>query len=128
MFINNVVEFQESLKTVLHSTKFLWIDSYRYLFISFHQHFISFGKLTLVNSKCIFYLIYSLLILVILVFPNWFDPISLRSCFFKCFLFCYCYLDSLSVYTDGCCHDNGRGNPRAGLGVYWGRPDHPEYV
>ncbi|ELU04460.1 hypothetical protein CAPTEDRAFT_135802, partial [Capitella teleta] len=26
----------------------------------------------------------------------------------------------VSVYTDGCCHDNGRGDPRAGIGVYWG--------
>jgi len=31
----------------------------------------------------------------------------------------------VAVYTDGCCRSNGRGNSRAGLGVYWG-PDHPE--
>uniref|UniRef100_A0A8C8VMF3 Ribonuclease H1 n=1 Tax=Pelusios castaneus TaxID=367368 RepID=A0A8C8VMF3_9SAUR len=32
--------------------------------------------------------------------------------------------DSVVVYTDGCCSSNGRHNPRAGVGVYWG-PGHP---
>ncbi|XP_011454864.3 ribonuclease H1 [Magallana gigas] len=31
------------------------------------------------------------------------------------------------VYTDGCCRNNGRDNPVAGVGVYWG-PDHPSNV
>lgn len=31
------------------------------------------------------------------------------------------------VYTDGCCRNNGRDNPVAGVGVYWG-PDHPRSV
>lgn len=25
------------------------------------------------------------------------------------------------MYTDGACTNNGRGNPQAGIGVYWGR-------
>lgn len=32
--------------------------------------------------------------------------------------------DAVIVYTDGCCINNGKGNPRGGIGVYWG-PDHP---
>lgn len=27
---------------------------------------------------------------------------------------------SAAVYTDGCCRRNGKGNSRAGIGVYWG--------
>lgn len=32
--------------------------------------------------------------------------------------------DAVTVYTDGCCFSNGKGNPNGGVGVYWG-PDHP---
>lgn len=31
---------------------------------------------------------------------------------------------SAAVYTDGCCRSNGKGNSRAGIGVFWG-PGHP---
>ena len=33
--------------------------------------------------------------------------------------------DFAVVYTDGSCLNNGKYEPRAGLGVFWG-PDHPE--
>lgn len=32
--------------------------------------------------------------------------------------------DSVVVYTDGCCSQNGKSSARAGIGVYWG-PHHP---
>ncbi|XP_064625424.1 ribonuclease H1-like [Lineus longissimus] len=35
--------------------------------------------------------------------------------------------DPISVYTDGCCHSNGRKKAAAGIGVYWG-PDDPNNV
>ena len=31
--------------------------------------------------------------------------------------------DPVSVYTDGCCHNNGKNGARAGIGVYWGPND-----
>ena len=27
------------------------------------------------------------------------------------------------VFTDGCCHNNGKDNPNAGIGIYWGKDD-----
>lgn len=35
--------------------------------------------------------------------------------------------NSYRVYVDGACTNNGRTNPQAGIGVYFG-PDHPWYV
>lgn len=37
------------------------------------------------------------------------------------------YDDSAVVYTDGACTDNGKKNPKAGCGVYWGKGS-PLYV
>ncbi|ESO05691.1 hypothetical protein HELRODRAFT_156844 [Helobdella robusta] len=36
--------------------------------------------------------------------------------------------DRVVVYTDGCCHNNGKCNARAGLGVFWGTSDHEDNV
>lgn len=40
---------------------------------------------------------------------------------------CVKYLGTAVVFTDGCCFNNGKDNPQAGVGVYWG-PDHDKYV
>jgi len=37
------------------------------------------------------------------------------------------FSESVSVYTDGGCHSNGREDSRAGIGVFWGH-DHIKFI